>query len=117
MPVLPYLILFLIHLPATRYTELVAASTGTQPNKDNGKATCPQIQEDKNIKTNIIKKEGNKLTAKILYRALEIQLQLQIQMQIIIEKLGVQVEVEVEFLKKLSKKEKYENRKYFSRFG
>ena len=116
MPVLPYLILFLIHLPATRYTELVAASTGTQPNKDKGKAPCPQIQEDKNRKTNIIKKEGNKLTAKTLYRVLEIQLQLQIQMQIIMEKLSVQVEKE-EFLKKLSKKEKYENLKYFSRFG
>ena len=101
MPVLPYLILFLLHLPATRYTELVAASTGTQPNK--GKA-------------NIIKKEGNKLTAEILNRALEIQLQLQIQMQIIMEKLSVQVEKE-EFLKILSKKEKYKNRKYFSRFG
>ena len=103
MPVLPYLILFLLHLPATRYTELVAASTGTQPNK--GKA-------------NIIKKEGNKLTAKILYRALEIQLQLQIQMQIIMEKFSVQVQVEKEeFLKKTLKKEEYENRKYFSRFG
>ena len=114
MPVLPYLIIFLIHLPATRYTELVAASTVTQPIKDKG----PQIQEDKNWKTNIIKKEGNMLTAKILYWALEIQLQLHIQMQIIMEKLSVQVQVEKEeFLKKLSKKEKYENWKYFSRFG
>ena len=89
MQVLPYLIILSIH---------------------------PQIQEFKNINAKIIKKEGNKLTAKNLYQALEIQLQLQMQIQMIMEKHGVQVEKEK--IPKILSKEKYENgRRYLSRFG
>ena len=73
-------------------------------------AILPQIQGCINIQAKIMTREGNKLTAENLYKALEIQIQLQVHMKINMKKLGVHVQVEKEdFLKKLSKKEKYKN--------
>ena len=69
-------------------------------------AILPQIKECINFKAKIIKREGNKVAAENLYKALEIQIQL----QILMEKVCVSVHVEKEdFLKRLSKKEKYKN--------
>ena len=75
-------------------------------------AILPQIQGCKNIKAKIIKREGNKLTAENLYQALEILMQLQMQMKIIMEK--IRVREKEDFLKKLSKKEKYKNRRFLT---